>query len=147
MLLDAWIKRWPYFKPKEVLSPDGLELLYNNAFIPFDGEFLDEVHGFRDYLRFKYNQDIKLLANHGDLYFRGYRSLAENKKVEGAKYSQHLWGRALDLTPINLPLDIFFTEAKHYGFGGVGYYPDSNFVHIDYRPLLPGREPIIWTIQ
>ncbi len=69
----------------------------------------------------------------------GYRSEETNRKLAKinsgvAKNSYHVKGRAVD---IRLP----GTETKHLKdaglalrVGGVGYYPDSNFVHLDTGP-------------
>ena len=48
-----------------------------------------------------------------------------------AKKSQHLEGRAVDLTIPNVPVTEIRDEALEIGVGGVGYYPDNHFVHVD----------------
>jgi uncharacterized protein YcbK (DUF882 family) len=51
-----------------------------------------------------------------------------------AEHSQHLYGRALD---VHLPtrLEEAMMAARHMRRGGVGWYPQSGFLHIDTGPL------------
>lgn len=66
----------------------------------------------------------------------GYRSPETNGILHGhssgvAKKSLHIEGKAID---INLPgrnLSDLHTLAMNLKQGGVGYYPESNFVHVD----------------
>lgn len=66
----------------------------------------------------------------------GYRSPQTNAmlaaRYEGvARHSMHIEGRAAD---INLPgrqLSLLHRIALALRFGGVGYYPQSDFVHVD----------------
>lgn len=66
----------------------------------------------------------------------GYRSPASNlmlvENTAGvARRSLHLEGKAIDVRIPDIPL----ADLQRAGFmlqgGGVGYYPDSNFVHLD----------------
>lgn len=62
----------------------------------------------------------------------GYRTAAYNNKLEGAaKNSMHLHGKAIDIVVPGLPSGYISALAAHYQGGGVGFYPSSNFVHID----------------
>jgi uncharacterized protein YcbK (DUF882 family) len=51
-----------------------------------------------------------------------------------ADNSQHIYGRALD---IYLParLDVAMETARAMQRGGVGWYPDSHFIHLDSGPV------------
>lgn len=71
-----------------------------------------------------------------------YRTEAHNRKIGGARFSQHVQGRALDLRP---PKGMTVTKFHQVIIGlaksdlgktirGVGLY--STFVHIDIRPSL-----------
>lgn len=84
----------------------------------------------------------------------GYRSPQHNARVGGAKQSQHMFGRAADITPVGINwaalregrgserdadrLLGFATLIEHHlgkeleAIGGVGLYP--GFVHVDIRP-------------
>ncbi|MEJ5172638.1 MAG: YcbK family protein [Hydrogenothermaceae bacterium] len=66
----------------------------------------------------------------------GYRSPFSNeflRKVSSgvAKNSMHILGKAADISIPGIPLHIVREVAINIGKGGVGYYPTSNFVHID----------------
>jgi uncharacterized protein YcbK (DUF882 family) len=51
-----------------------------------------------------------------------------------AENSQHLYGRALDLH-LGSKLAEAMTAARAMQRGGVGWYPDSGFIHIDTGPV------------
>lgn len=62
----------------------------------------------------------------------GYRTASTNSKLEGAaKNSMHLHGKAIDIVVPGLPTNYVGLLASHYQAGGVGFYPDKHFVHID----------------
>lgn len=67
----------------------------------------------------------------------GYRSPATNERLRRrggggvASRSLHLEGRALDIRFTAVPLAELRDAALSLRAGGVGYYPRSNFVHID----------------
>jgi uncharacterized protein YcbK (DUF882 family) len=44
-------------------------------------------------------------------------------------------GKAMDFRLEGVPLDEVRDAAKTLKAGGVGYYPNSNFVHIDSGPV------------
>lgn len=69
----------------------------------------------------------------------GYRTEAHNKRVKGAKNSQHLYAKAADInaegyTPVNLAaiIEKLITTGKMKE-GGIGIY--KNFVHYDIRGI------------
>jgi uncharacterized protein YcbK (DUF882 family) len=68
-----------------------------------------------------------------------YRTRATNAMLARTTFgvadnSQHIYGRALD---IYLParLDVAMETARAMQRGGVGWYPDSHFIHLDTGPL------------
>ncbi|MGN2610451.1 DUF882 domain-containing protein [Aliivibrio fischeri] len=67
----------------------------------------------------------------------GYRSPATNEMLRGkshggvAKKSLHMLGKAMDFRLEGVPLTEVRKAALSLKAGGVGYYPGSNFVHID----------------
>jgi uncharacterized protein YcbK (DUF882 family) len=74
----------------------------------------------------------------------GYRTVAWNSKVGGAKGSQHIEGRALDLyPPKGMTVAEFYRivrgQARYTAIRGLGRY--ANFVHIDIRPA---DKVIVW---
>lgn len=66
----------------------------------------------------------------------GYRSPKTNamlrKSSTGvAKNSFHMYGQAIDFRIAGVSTSKLRTVAKGLQAGGVGYYPNSNFVHVD----------------
>jgi uncharacterized protein YcbK (DUF882 family) len=66
----------------------------------------------------------------------GYRSPATNEALRNtttgvAKHSLHLDGRAIDVRLTSAATAKLREAALALQRGGVGYYPDSNFVHVD----------------
>ncbi|CAM5398481.1 hypothetical protein TMEC54S_02550 [Thauera mechernichensis] len=71
----------------------------------------------------------------------GYRSPATNnalRKTGGggvAKRSLHMDGKAIDIRLVGVDTARLRDAALALGVGGVGYYPGSDFVHIDTGPV------------
>lgn len=66
----------------------------------------------------------------------GYRSAKTNAMLAGksskvAKRSFHMQGKALDFTIPGIDLKLIRDTARSLKLGGVGYYPNSGFIHID----------------
>ena len=63
----------------------------------------------------------------------GYRTPQTNNKLgEGAaKNSMHLYGRATDLYMQRIPVAHLAQLGMHFQRGGVGFYPQRGFVHLD----------------
>jgi uncharacterized protein YcbK (DUF882 family) len=66
----------------------------------------------------------------------GYRSPATNAMLrshsEGvASHSLHMVGQAIDIRLADLRLPALRDAARSLRLGGVGFYPASNFVHVD----------------
>ena len=65
-----------------------------------------------------------------------YRSPQTNEMLRSrssgiAKKSQHLVGNAIDVRLRGLDLEVLRDTARSLKLGGVGYYPGSDFVHVD----------------
>lgn len=65
-----------------------------------------------------------------------YRSPETNSMLRSrssgvAKKSQHLVGKAIDVRLRNVDLDLLHKTATELKLGGVGFYPNSDFVHVD----------------
>jgi uncharacterized protein YcbK (DUF882 family) len=70
----------------------------------------------------------------------GYRSPKTNamlheRSAEVAKKSLHTQGMAIDVRLPDVELQHLHAAALSLGRGGVGFYPYSNFVHIDVGPV------------
>lgn len=67
----------------------------------------------------------------------GYRSPATNSALRAkshggvASTSQHMLGKATDIALPGVPLDRLRAAARALQAGGVGYYPQDGFVHVD----------------
>lgn len=64
-----------------------------------------------------------------------YRTHAHNKKVDGADYSQHLYGTAADISISGVsPKEVAaFAETLMPKTGGIGIY--TTFTHVDVRTV------------
>lgn len=111
------IWRWADFTPRELRSKGDGKLMV-------DLESMDKLQALRTMLGIP----IKLTS--------AYRSAAHNKKVGGAKNSQHLKARAFDCQMPGHDPAQFEAAARQCGFTGFGFYPDSKpkFIHIDTGP-------------
>ena len=113
---EAW--RWPNFSPAEIACRGTGKLLVNST-------ALDMLQSLRDHL------GKPLIIN------SAYRSPEHNRAVGGATRSKHMDGTAFDIAMSNHDPVAFEAAARIVGFKGFGFYPRSNFIHID---LGPARE-------
>ncbi|MBV7297042.1 DUF882 domain-containing protein [Enterovibrio paralichthyis] len=79
-------------------------------------------------------------AKHPITMVSGYRSPATNEMLRKngggqAKKSYHMTGQAIDFFIERVPLADIRKAALSLKAGGVGYYPNSGFVHIDTGPV------------
>jgi len=70
----------------------------------------------------------------------GFRSARTNallheRSAEVAQKSFHVQGMAIDVRLPDVELRHLHAAARSLGRGGVGFYPDSNFVHLDVGPV------------
>ncbi|HEX5079314.1 MAG TPA: YcbK family protein [Geminicoccaceae bacterium] len=70
----------------------------------------------------------------------GYRSAKTNAMLAAhsggvAKNSYHLYGKAIDIRLPGRPLREVRQAALDLARGGVGFYPSSDFVHVDTGPV------------
>lgn len=82
-------------------------------------------------------EDIRSIYGLPITVLSAYRTPEHNRKIGGAKNSQHLEGRALDLRPPKgISIDQFYKDIKFkvddFGIRGIGRY--QTFVHVDIRP-------------
>ncbi len=98
----------------------------NGAVHPIDTKLLDVLNQLHNRL------DVKTPFH----VISGYRSPESNAKMAEAshgvaKQSLHMQGMAIDIRVPGVDLKTLQKSAKAMGAGGVGYYAESNFVHLD----------------
>jgi uncharacterized protein YcbK (DUF882 family) len=91
-----------------------------------DPELLDILHSARLYTGS--NGQIEVLS--------GFRSHATNERLRRAstgvaQHSLHMTGQAIDIRFADVSTRTLMRAAVSMGRGGVGYYPESDFVHLD----------------
>lgn len=89
--------------------------------VKIDSNLVDKLQQLRDRL------GVPLTIN------SGYRTPEYNKKIGGAEKSQHILGKAADVSITNIKLDIeqIAAIADTIGFTGIGMY--DTFIHLDVR--------------
>ena len=82
--------------------------------------------------------ELQVRADHDKPYqvISGYRSPKTNaelrKNTQGvAEHSMHIQGRAIDIRVAGVSTRKLRDHALAMNRGGVGYYPDSDFIHVD----------------
>lgn len=109
------VKLAPNFKVREFACNDGSDVVF---VAPELVEILQKI-------RNHFGKAVNINS--------GYRTVSYNKKVDGATYSQHLYGTATDIRISGVkPKDIAkYVETLMPNTGGIGIY--STFVHVDVR--------------
>ncbi|HEY2746555.1 MAG TPA: DUF882 domain-containing protein, partial [Polyangia bacterium] len=64
-----------------------------------------------------------------------YQLMLRKKGHEVARESQHPRGAAVDFRIAGVPTKILLRYVRSLHLGGVGYYPESKFVHADVGPV------------
>lgn len=96
---------------------------------PIDPKLLDLLHELGSTL--ETDQPFHIIS--------GYRSPQTNALLRArggaqtgvASHSLHMDGKAIDIRLPGVKLDHLRAAARSLKLGGVGYYPSSNFVHVD----------------
>lgn len=134
-----WFKE-PYWAEGQYL-PDALTRInhilrdkINGKVSKIDQRLLDLMHALQHKIGIKKPMEI----------ICGYRSKETNQHLRKvshgvAKNSLHMTGHAVDIRMEGFPLNKLHDLAKALKAGGVGYYPKSNFIHIDIR-----SQPYYW---
>lgn len=100
-----------------------------NEIKPIDPKLLDLLHELGGTL--ETDQPFHIIS--------GYRSPQTNSLLRErggsrtgvASHSLHMDGKAIDIRLPGVNLDHLRAAARSLKLGGVGYYPSSNFVHVD----------------
>jgi uncharacterized protein YcbK (DUF882 family) len=131
---------------------ESLESCYFDGSQYLDGELARLSHLCRDFRRNEVHPMDKRLFDHISQIqqelsvdtevqiISGYRSPATNEALRSkssgvAKKSYHMLGQAIDFRLEGVDLKRVRDVARELQVGGVGYYPRSNFVHIDTGPV------------
>jgi len=101
-----------------------------NEVTRMDPKVLDIVYKLKEKLNF--SGEVEIIS--------GYRSAKTNAKLRSAgrgvaRRSYHTRGMAIDIRMPGIPLSKLRKAALDLKAGGVGYYPKSNFVHVDTGPV------------
>lgn len=101
-----------------------------NEIIRIDAGTLDMMFALRE--KFTIGKTFEIIS--------GYRSPESNQLLRKtssgvAKASYHTLGKAVDLRLPGVPLKTLRNAALQLKRGGVGYYPKSDFIHIDTGPI------------
>lgn len=97
---------------------------------PMDKKLFDQISHIQNVLGVE--TEVQIIS--------GYRSPATNAMLRGrssgvAKKSFHMLGQAIDFRLDGVSLKQVHEAALELKAGGVGYYPRSQFVHIDTGPV------------
>jgi hypothetical protein len=114
--------RWSSFSPREIACKGTGKVLVNH-------DALDKLQELRNRLR----KPLILTS--------AYRSPEHNRRVGGAKNSNHMQGIAFDVRMDNHDPHEFEAAARAVGFTGFGYYVKSGFMHIDTGPARTWGQP------
>lgn len=98
---------------------------------PMDPKLLDLIHALTR--RIGSRAPVHVISA-----YRSPESNALLREADGSGVAQnsfHMQGKAIDIRIPGLPLRQLRKAALGMRAGGVGYYPDSNFVHVDTGPL------------
>ncbi len=102
----------------------------NDQVTRIDANALDMMFALRE--KFSVKQPLEIIS--------GYRSPETNLMLQRsssgvAKKSYHMLGQAIDLRLPGVPLKTLRQAALQMRRGGVGYYPASDFIHLDTGPV------------
>lgn len=62
-----------------------------------------------------------------------YRTPEHNKAIGGSPKSQHMLGKAADISVSGISAESLAIMCETMGFGGIGIYKSKGFVHVDTR--------------
>lgn len=107
--LRAFLADWRNGQQRD-MDPELMDILWRIQQISDNREVYEVISGFR-------SEETNALLH------------SRSKGV--AKNSQHLLGKAIDVRLRGLDLEQLRKTARELRLGGVGYYPRSDFVHVD----------------
>ena len=124
---------WVYFTEEELACKGTDEC-------DMHPEFMEKLIAVRE----DYNQPMIITS--------GYRHLAYNDTIGGAKNSPHLYGRAVDVKVLGGNALQLIEAALRQGMTGIGVKqrgnPDGRFIHLDDMPQSDDHpRPWIWSYK
>ncbi len=125
-----WTPRDGYIREAVNTISWALRDHHNDQVRQFDPNVLDQLYALQ--LQLGLGQPVNVIS--------AYRSPSTNWMLcEGsrrvARRSYHMHAMALDIRVPGGRVSDLYRAARGLGAGGVGYYPRSNFVHIDSGPV------------
>ena len=125
-----WTPRDGYIRESVSAISWALRDHHNDQVKLFDPNVLDQLYAVQ--LQLGLGRPLNVIS--------GYRSPSTNWRLaEGsrrvARHSYHMQAMALDIRMPGGRVSDLYRAARVLGAGGVGYYPRSNFVHIDSGPV------------
>lgn len=105
------------FRVREFRCQDGSDVVF------IESDLVDILQRIRDH----FGKAVTITS--------AFRTASHNKKVGGATYSQHLYGKAADIKVSGVAANVVadFAETLMPNTGGVGRY--STFTHVDVRKV------------
>ncbi len=102
---------------------------YTNQATRMDGRLFDTIVRAADKFHARY---VEIVSG-----FRApkYQLMLRKKGHEVARDSQHPRGTAVDFRVAGVPTKLLLRFVRSLRLGGVGYYPESHFVHADVGPI------------
>jgi uncharacterized protein YcbK (DUF882 family) len=117
-------------------QPDALKLVNNilrdhraNEVKPIDPKLLDLLHELSGTL--EVDQPYHVISGYRSPHTNGALQARSGANTGVATKSLHMVGKAIDIRLPGVKLDNLRSAARSLKLGGVGYYPSSNFVHVD----------------
>ena len=103
------------FRVREFRCQDGSDVVF------IESDLVDILQKIRDH----FGKAVTITS--------AFRTASHNKKVGGATYSQHLYGKAADIKVSGVAASVVadFAETLMPSTGGIGRY--STFTHVDVR--------------
>ena len=125
-----WTPREGYIRQSHKEISWALRDHHNDQVKPFDYNVLDQLYALQ--LQLRSRSPLHIIS--------GYRSPITNRQLSRrsrgvARKSYHMQAMALDVRLPDGRVSDLYKAARSLGAGGVGYYPRSNFVHIDSGPV------------
>ena len=105
------------FRVREFRCQDGSDVVF------IESDLVDILQKIRDH----FGKAVTITS--------AFRTASHNKKVGGATYSQHLYGKAADIKVSGVAASVVadYVETLMPNTGGIGRY--STFTHVDVRKV------------